>query len=279
MLSMEEFDQLRPYADANFEGAPAHLIAKLVADMRGTTGPKLDTDPPDLREHCTKETARTRANKRNAKKSTGPKTEKGKAVSSQNRLAHGLCSEEILIGGETADDFEALLASVRKAYNPINDEEAILTDQLVQALWRFNRAQRVETTMLQSTQMLRLVASNARGHTDVAFEDMDPIDGDNMLTAAFATDLDYKHIERINRYMTTMERSYQRALKALGHSQEKRRNLPKPAVEVAEVAAPTPPAQPEKASAASSPIQYSFDPPTEFGFEPQNQKSSFVPRC
>ena len=274
MLSMEEFDQLRPYVDANFEGAPAHLVEKLDADMRGAAGPGLDTVPP-----FSAESARTLANRRNAQKSTGPKTEAGKAASSQNRLAHGLCSEELLIGGETTADFEALLGSVRKAYHPVNDEETMLTDQLVQALWRFNRAQRVETTMLQSTQMIRLVASNARGNTDVEFEEMDPIQGDNMLTVAFATDLDYKHIERITRYMTTMERSYQRALKALQHAQEKRRNLPQPAVEVAQVAEPVPPTQPEKAAAATSPIQHPFDQSAEFGFEPQNQAPSFVSRC
>ena len=274
MLSMEEFDQLRPYVDANFEGAPAHLIEKLDADMRGTAGPEVNTVPP-----YTAESARTAANRRNAQKSTGPKTEAGKAASSQNRLAHGLCSEELLIGGETTADFEALLGSVRKAYNPVNDEEAMLTDQLVQALWRFNRAQRVETTMLQSTHMIRLVASNARGNTDVEFAEMDLIDGDSMLTVAFTTDLDYKHIERITRYMTTMERSYQRALKPLQHAQEKRRNLPKQVAEVAKVAEPIPPTRPEKAAAATSPIQYPFDEPAEYGFEPQNQAPSFVSRC
>ena len=35
MLTMEEFDQLRPYdADANFEGASAHLIEKFDAELR-----------------------------------------------------------------------------------------------------------------------------------------------------------------------------------------------------------------------------------------------------
>ena len=270
MLTKDEFDQLRPYVDANFEGAPVHLIETLNADMRGTAGPEVNTVPP-----FTAESARTAAKRRNAQRSTGPKTEAGKAASSQNRLAHGLCSEELLIAGETAADFEALLGSFRKAYNPLNDEEAMLTDQLVQALWRFNRAQPVETTMLQSTQMLRLVASNARGNTDVEFADMDPIDGDSMLTVAFTTDLDYK---RITRNMTTMERSYQRALKALRHAQEKRRNLPQPAVEIAQVAEPVPPTPPEKAAAATSPIQYPFDEPAEYGFEPQNQAPSFVSR-
>ncbi len=30
-------------------------------------------------------------NRQNARKSTGPRTEAGKAISSKNRLAHGLC--------------------------------------------------------------------------------------------------------------------------------------------------------------------------------------------
>jgi|GEM_PF-1158857 len=275
MLSTEEFDQLRPYADANFAGAPAHLIEKLDAEIREANGPGFDIFPPNLREQFTGEMARTLANRENAKKSTGPKTEKGKAASSKNRLAHGLCSASLIIGGETAADFEALLASVKKAYNPINDEEAMLTDQLAQALWRFNRAQRVETRVFQLGQLNRLVSSNSHNQTEHEFDQLTPSQGDNMLALAFCSDFDYKQMERITRYITTMERSYLRALKALNHSQEKRRNLPKPAeiVPVAEVAPP------EKAAAATSPIQHPFDQPVAFGFESQNQAPSFVSRC
>ena len=79
--------------------------------------------------------------------------------------------------------------------------------------------------------------------------------------------------------MTTMERSYQRALKALRHAQEKRRTLPKQVAEVAKVAEPIPPTRPEKAAAATSPIQHPFDQPAEFGFKSQNQAPSFVSRC
>ena len=276
MLTTEEFDQLRPYADADFEGAPAHLVEKLDAEMRKATGSVIDEFPAAIREQLTGEMARRLANRQNAQKSTGPKTAKGKAASNKNRLAHGLCSESLIVGGETAADFDALLATVRKAYNPVNDEEALLSDQLTQALWRFNRAQRIETQIFQVTQGNRLISSNFNNDADVAFKDMTQFQGDNMLTLAFISDFDYKQIQRINRYITTMERSYQRALKALQHAQEKRRNLPQP---VAENVAVVEPVQPEKAAAATSPFPYPFDQPAEFGFEPQNQAPSFVPRC
>ena len=189
--------------------------------MREAIGPGLDIFPPDLREQFTGEMARTLANRQNAKKSTGPKTEKGKATSSKNRLAHGLCSTSLIVGGETEADFEALLASVKKAYKPVNDEEAMLTDQLTQALWRFNRAQRVETQVFQFSQLNRLVSSNRNNQTEHEFDQLTPSQGDNMFALAFCSDFDYKQMERITRYITTMERSYLRALNALRHSQEK----------------------------------------------------------
>ena len=41
--------------------------------------------------------ARLAANRRNAQKSTGPKTEEGKARSRANALKHGLCSSEVVV--------------------------------------------------------------------------------------------------------------------------------------------------------------------------------------
>ena len=44
--------------------------------------------------------AQQRANKENAKHSTGPRTAEGKQRSSQNALKHGLCALDPLIPGE-----------------------------------------------------------------------------------------------------------------------------------------------------------------------------------
>jgi hypothetical protein len=42
------------------------------------------------------------ANKQNAKKSTGPRTEQGKAVSRLNALQHGILSGELVLPGENS---------------------------------------------------------------------------------------------------------------------------------------------------------------------------------
>ena len=61
-------------------------------------------------------TAQAIANIENAKKSTGPRTEAGKAVSSHNSLKHGLTSETVLLPGE--DEVAAARANQNMHRNP-----------------------------------------------------------------------------------------------------------------------------------------------------------------
>jgi hypothetical protein len=46
------------------------------------------------------------ANRQNAKKSTGPKTAKGKRKVARNAIKHGLCSMEAVIHGEEQEEYE-----------------------------------------------------------------------------------------------------------------------------------------------------------------------------
>ena len=46
-----------------------------------------------------------KANRQNAKKSTGPRTEDGKASTSQNALKHGLLARDAVLPGEDPADF------------------------------------------------------------------------------------------------------------------------------------------------------------------------------
>jgi hypothetical protein len=58
------------------------------------------------------------ANRVNSKKSTGPKTHKGKALASMNALKHGLTAQKLLMPGESAEEFEALLAELFREHRP-----------------------------------------------------------------------------------------------------------------------------------------------------------------
>jgi hypothetical protein len=49
--------------------------------------------------------AQIRANRRNAQKSTGPRTPQGKAVVSQNAIKHGLFARQDVISSESQADF------------------------------------------------------------------------------------------------------------------------------------------------------------------------------
>lgn len=93
--------------------------------------------------------AQRRANKANAKKSTGPRTDAGKARSKLNALTHGIFSAEVLVadgdGKEDAAALEALREEMRADLRPEGVLQEILVDRLVAVIWRWRRALRFET--------------------------------------------------------------------------------------------------------------------------------------
>jgi hypothetical protein len=58
------------------------------------------------------------ANRRNAAKSTGPRTKSGKARSRRNALKHGLSAEQVVMLGEDPAAFEALRDDLYNHYQP-----------------------------------------------------------------------------------------------------------------------------------------------------------------
>jgi hypothetical protein len=58
------------------------------------------------------------ANRLNALKSTGPRTEHGKQRSRQNALRHGLTAETVITALENAADYQAFEASIVSDYQP-----------------------------------------------------------------------------------------------------------------------------------------------------------------
>ena len=89
-----------------------------------------------------------RANRANAKKSTGPRTQEGKARSSQNALKHGLLANDAVLPGEDPADFDRHLRSFEDTYLPRNRVEKEIVRQIADVAWRMQRLSRIETAVI-----------------------------------------------------------------------------------------------------------------------------------
>ena len=72
------------------------------------------------------------ANRRNAQKSTGPKTARGRAISKMNAIKHGLLGRQLLVGGKQARESRHELGLLQKRfwdyYEPVGPAEEGLVE-------------------------------------------------------------------------------------------------------------------------------------------------------
>src|SRR5204863_7556836 len=89
------------------------------------------------------------ANRRNARRSTGPTTEEGKLRSRRNAVRHGLTAETVIGALEDAEDYKAFEAAVIADYDAQSAVERELVLRLASLLWRIRRATAMETGLFQ----------------------------------------------------------------------------------------------------------------------------------
>ncbi len=92
--------------------------------------------------------AQMKANRNNAKKSTGPRTEEGKSRVAKNALKHGLLARDTVLPGEDPADFDRQLSALEADIHPANSLEFELVRQIADAQWRMRRLTRLETGFL-----------------------------------------------------------------------------------------------------------------------------------
>ncbi len=138
------------------------------------------------------------ANRRNAQRSTGPKSQEGKSASSRNATRHGLASEKLtVLPGESQDDLDALIESITAEFKPATDTERHFVDRMVQARWKLARLQRWEAAAFE-----RILDS-----------EWGPDDPDRRFLNALGESGSI--LEKLQRYTTSAERAYSKALKDL----------------------------------------------------------------
>ena len=87
------------------------------------------------------------ANRRNARRSTGPRTLVGKARSSKNAFRHGLLSKNVLLPDEDAEKFGAFRDNITTRLDPQGEVEHLLVDKIVMSAWRLGRVYRLEASL------------------------------------------------------------------------------------------------------------------------------------
>src|SRR5579884_3703115 len=127
-------------------------------------------------------------------RSTGPRTDAGKAVSSMNSLKHGLTAKTVVLPGENKADFDALHQQLIEEHAPLGALETELVAEIAACLWRLQRARRYESKVLE-TSSFEVFVSHQLG----------------------------KGFETLLRYMGAIERQLNRAIVRLRETQSARR--------------------------------------------------------
>ncbi len=137
---------------------------------------------------------RAEINRANSQHSTGPKTREGKINSSRNSFQHGLYSKKLIIPGEDPAELDRLRASLVAEHQPLNTTEHILVNELAEHFWRLRRMRELEARCWQPSNL------DAACHNGV--------------------------LALIQRSMASAERSFHKALTALGKLQKARGFVP-----------------------------------------------------
>jgi hypothetical protein len=207
--------------------------------------------------------AQIAANRRNALRSTGPRTPEGKARSSRNHLVHGLLAKG-LIEGESQEEFLAVYEDFHAEYDPQTRSEEALVERIALAYFRLGRFTHVEAQFLQR--------EHAEKEVPAWSAHAQPFD---RVANSYRNNM--RPLHNLSLYENRLERSFDRAIRQLQLLQSQRRReaaQSAPARPVASEtlsAAPSAPPQPLPETAAATEPAAGAHPTAEIGFECSNR--------
>jgi len=154
------------------------------------------------------------ANRRNAQLSTGPKTDRGKALVALNAVQHGILTAEVLLEGEDEKTLVEFGKRMRAELQPVGELESLLVDRIITSAWRLRRLLSVEVGIFRSEMDCYL---GKEADVGLAFI------RDGNAADAFS---------KLSRYESTIERGMYRALHELQRLQAAStgQNVPLPVV-------------------------------------------------
>ncbi len=109
----------------------------------------------------------TEANRLNAQKSTGPRTEPGKSRSRLNAFRHGLTGQLDIMPEELREAHDTFIASIVLTLKPADDLENQIAHSIAESYWRLNRIPVVENALLAQGDF-----ALAPENQDIAYSDL-----------------------------------------------------------------------------------------------------------
>ena len=144
---------------------------------------------------------RIESSRANGRRSHGPVTPDGKLRSSQNALKHGLLADVIVLPGESPEGFDQLCEAHVTRFQPVDDVELSMLEELSAAYWRLRRGWAMENEILAEAMDSQPAAENL---TETA-----------RLTAAFRQLATAPELALLHRYETRLHNIYNRTLRSL----------------------------------------------------------------
>ena len=167
------------------------------------------------------------ANRRNAQKSTGPKTTEGKAAVSMNSLRHGLRARTVVLPGENPEEFHQLCDDLEVEWHPQSRTEQFYVEQMAVSQWKLTRMEVGESAIFQEVE-------------------------------GSATKLPL--LDRLWQAQARMERSYSRAQRELERLQTSRRDQVQPPEEPAPAPQPVAEEPPSTSAPAAAEVGQALSP-------------------
>ncbi len=159
----------------------------------------------------------TEANRRNAQKSTGPRTGEGKRKSRLNAFKHGLTGQLDIMDEEQREARDTFIARLVIGFNPVGPLENHLAHSIADSYWRMQRTAIVEDALLAEGDYVQFEHNQDKEYSD--------------LTRALSSVRAFaEHPERFNLltvYEMRLHRKAQADLKQLREIQTERRALRK----------------------------------------------------
>ncbi len=197
--------------------------------------------------------AQIAANRKNAKKSTGPRTAEGKAAASKNAVKHGFFARDDVVRDEKQEDFDLYREEMLAEMGPVGVMETTLAERIVNLAWRLRRAEKMQDQALKMqmrSDMLNLVVRQVqwtyRDVKGLPQEESYPKDDHMALGRAARNDIaNYRVLEKLLMYERRIESSMMRMIKEFERIKSRRQAEQTRAV-VRQSAAQSPPAQRHK---------------------------------